>query len=38
MNPFSLSISGGNLPHNNMMPFLCLTFIIALQGVFPARG
>jgi microcystin-dependent protein len=38
MNPFATSISGGNLPHNNMMPYLGLTFIIALQGVFPARG
>jgi microcystin-dependent protein len=32
------SIAGGNQPHNNMMPFLGLTFIIALQGVFPARS
>jgi microcystin-dependent protein len=38
MNPFALSITGGNLPHNNMMPYLCLTFIIALQGVFPPRS
>jgi microcystin-dependent protein len=38
MNPFALSIAGGNLPHNNMMPYLCLTFIIALQGVFPPRS
>ncbi len=38
MNPFGTSIAGGNLPHNNLMPFLCLTFIIALQGVFPARS
>ncbi len=38
LNPFGLSIAGGNLPHNNMMPFLGLTFIIALQGVFPARS
>jgi microcystin-dependent protein len=38
MNPFALSITGGNLPHNNMPPFLGLTFIIALQGVFPARN
>ena len=37
MSPFATSISGGNLPHNNMMPFLCLTFIIALQGIFPPR-
>jgi microcystin-dependent protein len=26
------------LPHNNLMPFLGLTFIIALQGIFPARS
>ena len=25
-------------PHNNMMPYLSLTYIIALQGVFPARS
>jgi microcystin-dependent protein len=38
MNPFALSISGGNLPHNNMMPYLTLNFCIALQGIFPARN
>src|SRR5216683_1494893 len=38
MSPFATSITGGNLPHNNMPPYLCLTFIIALQGVFPARS
>jgi microcystin-dependent protein len=37
MSPFALSIAGSSLPHNNMSPYLCLTFIIALQGVFPAR-
>jgi microcystin-dependent protein len=38
MIPFATSISCGNLPHNNMMPYLGLTFIIALQGIFPARS
>jgi microcystin-dependent protein len=38
MNPFATTIAGGNLPHNNMAPFLGLNFIIALQGVFPARS
>jgi microcystin-dependent protein len=38
MNPFGTSIAGGILPHNNMPPYLGLTFIIALQGVFPARS
>jgi microcystin-dependent protein len=38
MSPQALTITGGGLPHNNMPPYLCLTFIIALQGVFPARS
>ena len=37
MNPGALSITGGGQPHNNMSPYLALTFIIALQGIFPAR-
>ena len=27
--------SGGPFPHDNMMPFLCVNFIISLFGVFP---
>jgi microcystin-dependent protein len=38
MAPLATTISGGNLPHNNMPPFLGLNFIIALQGVYPARS
>jgi microcystin-dependent protein len=38
MSPAALSINGSSQPHNNMMPYLCLTFIIALQGVFPPRS
>jgi microcystin-dependent protein len=37
MSPSATSVAGGNQPHNNMPPFLGLTFIIALQGVFPPR-
>jgi microcystin-dependent protein len=37
MNPFGTAIAGGSLPHNNMPPYLGLTFIIALQGIFPQR-
>jgi len=33
----ALSIAGGSLPHNNLMPYLVVNFCIALQGVFPAR-
>lgn len=38
MSPSATGITGGSQPHNNMMPFLCLNFCIALQGVFPARS
>lgn len=31
------SIAGNDQPHNNMMPYLALTFIIALQGIYPSR-
>jgi microcystin-dependent protein len=37
MDPQALAIAGGGQPHNNMMPFLGLNYIIALQGVFPPR-
>lgn len=37
MSPQGLSPAGAGLPHNNMPPYLCLTFIIALQGIYPAR-
>lgn len=33
----SLSPTGGDLPHNNLMPYLVLNYIIALQGIFPQR-
>lgn len=38
MAPQAISPAGGSVPHNNMQPFLMLTFIIALAGVFPTRG
>ena len=38
MNPLALSLTGGNLPHNNLMPYMVLNFCIALQGVFPPRS
>jgi microcystin-dependent protein len=33
----TLQPTGGNGAHNNMPPYLALTFIIALQGVYPPR-
>jgi microcystin-dependent protein len=37
MNDQALGVVGGNLPHNNMPPYLVVNFIIALLGIFPAR-
>ena len=31
-------MAGQSQPHNNLMPSLCITFIIALQGIFPSRN
>jgi microcystin-dependent protein len=36
--PNALGPTGGDLPHNNLMPYLVLNFCIALQGVFPPRS
>lgn len=30
--------AGGSQPHENMMPFVVINFIIAFQGVFPSAG
>jgi microcystin-dependent protein len=38
LNPASLQPNGGNLPHDNMQPFLVLNYCIATQGYFPPRG
>lgn len=38
MAPSSVTNAGGSQPHQNMQPFLTLTFCIALQGIFPSRN
>jgi microcystin-dependent protein len=38
LGPTSVSSVGGSQPHNNMMPYLVLNFIIALQGIFPSQN
>lgn len=37
MAPNALAPAGAGLPHNNMQPYLTLSFCIALQGIFPQR-
>ncbi|SDF51493.1 Microcystin-dependent protein [Dyadobacter soli] len=34
----ALSPVGGSQPHENMQPYLCISFIISLFGVFPSQG
>lgn len=37
MSPKMIGASGGSQPHDNMPPFQCVNFIIALNGIFPPR-
>jgi microcystin-dependent protein len=37
MAPQTLTVAGGDLPHNNWPPVLVVNYCIALQGVFPQR-
>jgi microcystin-dependent protein len=37
MNANSVQPAGGSQPHDNMLPFLVISFIISLFGVFPSQ-
>jgi microcystin-dependent protein len=34
----SISVTGSGAGHANVQPYLCLNFMIALQGIFPSRN
>ena len=38
LNQAAVGSVGGSEAHNNLQPFLVVNFIIALQGIFPARS
>ena len=38
MDPNSLGMTGNSLAHENRMPILAITMIIALSGIFPSRN
>jgi len=38
MNSGAVEPSGGSQPHNNISPYLAMTYIIALNGIFPSRN
>ena len=37
LDPASLTAAGGSQPHDNLMPTVCVNFIIALTGIYPSR-
>jgi len=34
----SVGIAGNSLPHENRQPYLCINFIIAVEGIYPSRN
>ncbi len=38
MDPAAVGSSGGSQPHDNMVPFLAVNFIISLFGIFPSQS
>ena len=38
LNPATIGATGGNIPIPILPPFLGLTYVIAIQGVFPSRN
>lgn len=38
LDPGAITVRGGSQPHDNMQPFLCINFIISLEGTFPNRS
>jgi microcystin-dependent protein len=38
LNQASIGAVGGSQPHENRMPILAVTFIVALTGIFPSRN
>ncbi len=36
MNAAMLPAQGGSQPHDNMQPYLAITFIISLYGIYPS--
>ena len=38
LHPTTISNVGGGQPHENMQPYLTISFCVALQGIFPSRN
>ena len=37
MDPATMGSAGGSQPHDNMIPFLVINFILSLFGIFPSQ-
>ena len=38
LGPNSVTVTGGSQPHDNMIPFVVVNFIISLFGIFPSQS
>ena len=38
MNPAAITFTGGNAAHNNLQPYLTMTWVISLFGIYPTPG
>jgi microcystin-dependent protein len=38
MGAATIGAAGGSQPHSNMMPFLAVSFVISLFGIFPSQN
>jgi microcystin-dependent protein len=38
MNPQAVGLAGNGQPHNIMQPYLTLSWVIALEGIYPSRN
>ncbi len=38
LSPHAVTSAGGSAPHNNRQPYLAITYIISLFGIFPSRN
>jgi len=38
MAPDAITLTGGGQPHDNIEPYLCIRYIIALEGIFPSQN
>lgn len=36
MHPAAIASAGGTQPHDNMQPYLCVSYIISLYGIYPS--